>query len=44
MLVIGDKEVEANAVTLESRDSGNLGQMSVDELVSKIKAEIKDRK
>lgn len=43
-LVIGDKEVAENKVTLESRDSGNLGALSVDELVSKLKEEIKERK
>jgi threonyl-tRNA synthetase len=44
MLVIGDKEVADSTVTLESRDSGNLGALSVDELVSKLKVEIKDKK
>ncbi|MDO8728709.1 MAG: threonine--tRNA ligase [bacterium] len=44
MLVIGDKEVSENKVTLESRDSGNLGQLEVEELISKLKFEIKDRK
>lgn len=44
MLVIGDKEVTENKVTLESRDSGNLGQMDMDELLSKLKSEIKEKK
>ncbi|OHA89173.1 MAG: threonine--tRNA ligase [Candidatus Zambryskibacteria bacterium RIFCSPHIGHO2_01_FULL_43_27] len=39
-IVIGDKEVEANMITLESRDSGNLGQISPEELLSKLKEEI----
>lgn len=43
-IVIGDKEIEAKKVTLESRDSGNLGQMSAEELVSKLKEEIKNKK
>ncbi len=43
-IVLGDKEVEANTVTLESRDSGQLGQMTVNELVAKLTTEIKDRK
>lgn len=43
MLVLGDKEVETNKVTLESRDHGNLGQISVDELVSKLKEEIRSK-
>ena len=44
MLVIGDKEVGEGKVTLESRDSGNLGQLEVEELISKLKQEIKERK
>jgi threonyl-tRNA synthetase len=43
-IVIGDKEVEANVVTLESRDGGQLGQMTVDDLVAKLTEEIKERK
>ncbi len=35
-LVIGDKEVEENKVTVESRDDGNLGQMDLEEFVGKI--------
>lgn len=33
-IVIGDKEIEANSVTLESRDNGNLGAKSIDGLVT----------
>ena len=48
MLVIGDKEVSENKVTLESRDddppAGGLGQIGVEELISKLNTEIKDRK
>lgn len=44
VLVIGDKEVSDNRVTLESRDSGNLGQLGIEELISKLKQEIKERK
>ncbi len=49
MLVIGDKEVSENKVTLESRSddspaqAGKLGQISVEKLISKLKQEIKDR-
>jgi len=35
-LVIGDKEVENNTVTLESRDDGKVGSMSIDELFTKL--------
>jgi len=43
MLVIGDKEVSENKVTLESRSDEKLGQVSLEDLVSKIKSEIKER-
>jgi threonyl-tRNA synthetase len=43
-IVIGDKEIEAGKVTLESRDAGQLGQISKEELVSKLLEEIKNKK
>ena len=43
-IVIGDKEIAASAVTLESRDAGQLGQMSKEDLVSKLTKEIKEKK
>lgn len=44
LLVIGDKEVEAKKVTVESRDGGNAGQMSIAETVEKIAGEIEAKK
>ncbi|MEO5635032.1 MAG: threonine--tRNA ligase [Candidatus Paceibacterota bacterium] len=43
-IVIGDKEIEASKVTLESRDNGQLGQVSKEELVEKLLKEIKLKK
>lgn len=43
-IVLGDKEVEAKNVTLESRDAGQLGQLPADELIKKLVSEIKERK
>jgi len=43
-IVVGDKEIEAGKITLESRDSGTLGQMSKDGLLKKLLEEIKDKK
>jgi threonyl-tRNA synthetase len=43
-IVIGDKEVEAGKVTLESRDAGGLGQMGEAELLNKLLEEIKNKK
>ena len=43
-IVIGDKEIEANKITLESRDAGQLGQMSESEMLAKFLEEIKNKK
>jgi threonyl-tRNA synthetase len=43
-IIIGDKDIEAGKVTLESRDNGNLGQLSNEEVVAKLVSEIKERK
>ena len=43
-IVIGDKEIEAGKVTLESRDNGQLGQLSKEELIEKLVTEIKNKK
>ena len=44
MLVIGDKEISENKVTLESRGDEKLGQINIEDLISKLKQEIKERK
>jgi len=41
MLIIGEKEVEANAVGVRSRKEGDIGQMSVQDFINKIKEEEK---
>lgn len=42
-LVIGDKEMAAGSATLESRDGGNQGMLSIDELIARFGREIEDR-
>lgn len=42
-IIIGDKDMEANKVTLESRDRGNLGQESIGKVVEKLTEEIQHR-
>jgi len=42
MLIIGDKEVEANAVGVRSRKEGDIGQKSVEEFIAKLKEEIEN--
>ena len=39
MLVVGDREQEAGAVSVRSHDEGDLGQMSAEELAGRITAE-----
>ena len=41
MLVVGDKEIEANAVGVRSRKDGDIGQLSQDDFIARIKEEIK---
>lgn len=43
-IVLGDKEIEAGKVTLESRDAGQLGQMTAEEMLAKLLEEIKNKK
>jgi threonyl-tRNA synthetase len=40
-LIIGDKDIEANTVTVESRDTGESVAMSIDELLEKLTEEAK---
>ena len=42
-IVIGDKELEAKKVTLESRDKGKVGEFSPTELAQKLSAEIESK-
>jgi threonyl-tRNA synthetase len=42
-LVIGDKEVKEEKLTVESRDPGQLGQMDLDDFVKKIKKEVENK-
>ena len=44
MLVIGDKEIEENAVSVRSRKDGDIGQMDAKEFINKIVEEIKNYK
>ncbi len=43
-IIIGDKDLAVGKVTLESRDVGQIGQLSSDEVFDKITKEIKERK
>lgn len=41
--VIGDKEIEANAVAVRARGIGQVGTMGVDEFIAKLQEEISSR-
>ncbi len=43
-IVIGDKDIEAGKLTLESRDNGNLGQITKEEVLEKLVYEISNKK
>ena len=43
-IIIGDKDLAAGKVTLESRDAGQIGQLGEEEVIAKIIAEIKEKK
>jgi threonyl-tRNA synthetase len=42
-VIIGDKDIAAGKITLESRDKGNLGQITKNELVAKLLNEISNK-
>ncbi len=44
LLILGDKEIAAQAVSLRQRGRGDLGQMKVENFVEKIKAEVINKK
>ena len=39
MLVVGDKEIEANQVAVRAREAGDLGTMSTEDFVAKLSEE-----
>jgi threonyl-tRNA synthetase len=43
-IIIGDKDIAANKATLESRDSGAIGQLSITEILNRLETEIKEKK
>ncbi|MFA6601530.1 MAG: threonine--tRNA ligase [Candidatus Paceibacterota bacterium] len=43
-IILGDKDIAANKVTLESRDKGQVGQVDIEEVVKKLEEEIKERR
>jgi len=43
LLIVGDKEIAANALAVRQRGKGDLGQMAIDKFLEKIKNEIHGR-
>jgi threonyl-tRNA synthetase len=44
LLIVGDKEIQANAVGVRARGKGDLGQMPVQDFIDKINQEVNDKK
>ncbi len=44
MLILGDKEVEGNSVGVRSRTEGDIGQITIEEFITKIKQEVENYK
>ncbi len=42
-IIVGDKDIEAKKISVESRDKGQLGQMDLKEFIEKIKKEKENR-
>ncbi len=43
-IIVGDKDIEAKKITVESRDRGNLGQLNIDDFIKEITEEKRNRK
>ncbi|MBI2476031.1 MAG: threonine--tRNA ligase [Candidatus Taylorbacteria bacterium] len=43
-LIIGDKDMAAGKVTVESRDKGNLGQLDIETVTKKLAAEVQNKR
>ena len=43
-IIIGDKDMQADKVTLENRDRGQVGQLSREEVLAQLVSEIKERR
>ena len=44
MLILGEKEVEANAVGVRVRKEGDIGKMSLDDFINRLKEDVKSFK
>ena len=42
MLIVGDKEIEANAVGVRARKDGDIGQMALEDFIEKINKEVQN--
>ena len=44
MIIVGDKEKEENAVSVRSRKEGDLGSLTLDEIIAKLVEEDRTKK
>ena len=43
LLIVGDKEIQSQSVSVRQRGKGDIGQMTLNEFLEKIKKEIQQR-
>ncbi len=43
MIIVGDKEVEGNTISVRAREKGDLGSFGIDEFIKEIKTKIKNK-
>ena len=43
LLIVGDKEIQSNAVSVRQRGKGDLGQMQLDTFLEKVKGELRNK-
>ena len=43
IIIVGDKDIDAKKITLESRNYGQLGQMTLEDTIAKLQKEIADK-
>ncbi len=44
MLIVGEKEIESNTVSVRSREKGDLGTKDINEFINELKTEIKEKR
>ena len=43
MLLVGDKDIENNTVSIRDRRDGDIGSMAIEEFIAKVTEEVKNK-